>query len=105
MTDYEFSRPSWGWPTSPRTVSSNGISVRGRVRAAASHSFVVAFCRPGGRFFGVAIAGIVGCHGAKRFLSDAPPPNKRLKLAAPAVSGTIPFVKTKARRRSLGAPR
>ena len=32
-------------------------------------------------------------------------PNKRLKLAAPGVSGTIPFVKTKARRRSLGAIR
>jgi hypothetical protein len=33
------------------------------------------------------------------------PPNRRLKLAAPVVCGTISFVKTKARRRSLGAPR
>jgi len=30
-------------------------------------------------------------------------PNKRLKLAGPGVGGTIPFVKIKTRRRSLGA--
>jgi len=29
----------------------------------------------------------------------------RLKLAAPGGGGTIPFLKSKARRRSLGAPR
>ena len=32
-------------------------------------------------------------------------PNKRLKLAAPVVCGSILFVNDKARRRSLGAPR
>jgi hypothetical protein len=39
------------------------------------------------------------------YLTKQRPPNKRLMLSAPGVSGTIPFVKTKARRRSLGAPR
>jgi len=32
-------------------------------------------------------------------------PNQRLKLAAPVIYGRIAFVKEKARRRSLGAPR
>ncbi len=32
-------------------------------------------------------------------------PNQRLKLTAPVVRGTIAFVKSTARRRSLGAPR
>ncbi len=32
-------------------------------------------------------------------------PNKRLKLSAPVIWGRIAFVKTKTRRRSLGAIR
>jgi hypothetical protein len=32
-------------------------------------------------------------------------PNERLKLTAPGVQGTIPFVFTQPRRRSLGAAR
>jgi hypothetical protein len=38
-------------------------------------------------------------------LYESAQPNKRLKLAAPGVYGTIPFVIIPTRRRSLGAIR